>query len=41
MTGGAFTARAEAFFRSTTPRFIEKPFEVDELMKVIDGVISA
>jgi CheY-like chemotaxis protein/two-component sensor histidine kinase len=40
MTGGAFTARAERFLRDTPNLQIEKPFELEALRALIDGMVT-
>ena len=39
MTGGAFTRAASEFLEQVMNRYIEKPFEVHELMGVLDRVV--
>ena len=41
MTGGAFTSRSQRFFEATKTRFIEKPFNTDELLEAIETVMLA
>jgi PAS domain S-box-containing protein len=39
MTGGAFTRNASEFLEQVGSRYIEKPFEVRDLMEVLDRVV--
>ncbi|MFO0587220.1 MAG: ATP-binding protein [Polyangiaceae bacterium] len=39
MTGGAFTRAASEFLEQVMNRYIEKPFEVHDLMSVLDRVV--
>ena len=40
MSGGAFTAAAQAFVEQTTNIWVQKPFDLDALVKLINGRIS-
>jgi signal transduction histidine kinase len=41
LSGGTFTARAQSFAARMPDRFIDKPFDVDKLLSVIDARIEA
>ncbi len=41
MTGGAFSARARSFLAAVPNRCLEKPFERDELVAALDGIVQA
>ena len=41
MTGGAFTARARALLDRLPDRWIEKPFEFDEILALLDRLLEA
>jgi DNA-binding NtrC family response regulator len=41
MTGGAFTARASKFLSEVRAPRIEKPFELETLRALIDGMVAA
>jgi DNA-binding response OmpR family regulator len=39
MTGGAFTRAASDFLENVVNRYIEKPFEVHDLVAALDRVV--
>ena len=41
MTGDTFTPRTSAFLRSVPNRVIEKPFESQHLLDVVDSVLAS
>lgn len=40
MTGGAFTERSKAFLSEVAPSTVQKPFEPEELIELMRGVVS-
>ena len=40
LTGGAFTARAQAFTAQVQNTFVEKPFDVDKLMAIVSSRVA-
>jgi CheY-like chemotaxis protein len=39
LSGGAFTARAQAFLKRVPNAYLEKPFKIEELNKLIELLV--
>ena len=40
MTGGVFTSKAESYLNSVRTALIEKPFDIERLVRLVDGMIA-
>ena len=40
VTGGAFSGEARRFLEESVPAFIQKPFNVDDLLRLVDTIAA-